>query len=216
MVRYRDGNLANVTLYLDDEEGLKGPGFRQSFATDDEGQFYLGEVSEGRYYAVARKRATGAAGPVREGDLYGEATAVPLLVRGGMEAAINIHVVKKEKSRAPNSTELDATATAIIGRIEDSGGNPVSGVYVFAYRERIIGHRMPDFLTPLTGEDGSFVLPLGEGGLFYVGAREFFGGSPQPGERFGLFDGSADHGIRVGEGDKVSGVVIRVNEVLPQ
>jgi hypothetical protein len=205
-----------VTLYLDYEEGLKGPGFRQSFATGDEGQFYLAEVSEGRYYAVARKRATGAAGPVREGDLYGEATAVPLLVRSGMEGSIDIHVVKKEKTQPPNAAELDATATAITGRILDSVGSPVAGVYVFAYRDRTIGHKMPDFLTPTTGADGKFILPLGEGGLFYVGAREFFGGSPRPGERFGLFEGSADHGIRVKEGEKVGDIVIRVNEVLPQ
>jgi hypothetical protein len=207
---------ATITLYLDLEEGLKGPGYRQSFVTDEEGQFFLGEVSEGRYYAVARQRATGAAGPVREGDLYGEATAAPLLVRSKMEASINIHVVKKEKAQAPHATALDATSTAIVGRIVDAAGNPVSGVYVFAYRDRTIGHRMPDFLTPPTDADGVFVLPLGEGGLFYVGAREFFGGSPQPGERFGLYEGSADHGIRVREGEKVSDIVIRVNEVLPQ
>ena len=88
------------------------------------------------------------------------------------------------------------------------------GVYVFAYRNRVVGHGMPDFRTLPTGADGAFSLSLGAGGLFYVGAREHAGGPPQPGEWFGFYEGSADHGLTVPKDRTLEGIYIVVRKVL--
>lgn len=206
------GAVAN--LYLDRDEGLKGPGFRQAFATGAGGAFAFEDLPEGDYWLALRVRKTGPAGPVREGDLYGLAAANPIAVKPDREATVRVHLVRKEKTRAPHAAALARTGTAIAGVVVDEQGAPVAGVYVFAYRDRTIGHKMPDFLSEPTGGDGTFVLPLGAGGLFYVGAREHFGGSPRPGEWFGHYEGSPDHGIRVETGKRVEGVSIPVHKVL--
>jgi len=206
------GAVAN--LYLDRAEGLKGQGVRQSPLTGGDGRFALEDLTEGAYYLTVRKRRSGTAGPVREGDLYGVAATNPIMVRAGTEVAVTVHVARKEKERPPQSAMLARTGTAVTGVVTDDGGQPLAGVYVFAYRDRTIGHRMPDFLSAPTGPDGRFVLPLGDGGLFYLGAREHFGGSPQPGERFGLYEGSPDHGLRIARGKMIEDVEIRVREVL--
>lgn len=208
-----EGAVAN--LYLDEEEGLRGPGFRQSFPTGADGAFALEEVPQGQYFLVARlRRAGGGFGPVREGDLYGAALANPVPVDEGQETVVDIHLVRKERDDDPNAELLALSGTGIRGRILDTQGRPVAGVYVFAYRSRVVGHGMPDFLTLPTGPDGAFALSLGEGGLFYLGARERAGGSPAPGEHFGFYEGSPDHGLRVPRGRIVEGLEIVVRRVL--
>ncbi len=205
---------AVVSLYLDGEEGFKGPGFRHSFPTGSDGAFFIEELAETDYYVVVRKRASGTSGPVERGDLYGEAAVFPAKVKSGLESQMVIHVVEKTKTRAPHLAQLEGDETAIKGVVLDMEGRPVAGVYVFAYRDRIVGHKMPDYLTRPTGEGGVFILPLGDGGLFYVGARQHYGGSPRPGEPYGMYDGSPDHGIRVPEGQVVDGITITVRKVL--
>jgi hypothetical protein len=206
---------AVVNLYLDEAEALRGPGFRQSFATGEDGAYTLEEVPAGRYFAVARRRAAGGAfGPVREGDLYGEALANPIPVREGHETRLDLHLVRKERDDDPNAELLRRSGTGLRGQVVDPNGTPVAGVYVFAYRDRIIGHRMPDFLTLPTAEDGAFSLALEGEGVFYVGARERSGGSPAPGEWFGFYEGSPDHGVRVSAGRILSDVEIVVRRVL--
>lgn len=206
---------AVVNLYLDEEEGLRGPGFRQSAPTGPDGAYALEEVPEGRYFLVARRRRGGGGfGPVREGDLYGIALASPVAVEERRETVVDVHLVRKERDDDPNAELLAGSGTGLRGTVRDPEGRPVEGVYVFAYRNRIVGHGMPDFLTLPTGPDGSFALSLGTGGLFYVGARERSGGSPAPGEHFGFYEGSPDHGIAVPRGRVVDGVEIVVRRVL--
>ncbi|MEW6488789.1 MAG: carboxypeptidase-like regulatory domain-containing protein [Thermodesulfobacteriota bacterium] len=206
---------AVVSLYLDEDEGLRGPGFRQSPPTGRDGAYALEEVPEGRYFVVARRRqAGGGFGPVREGDLYGTVLASPVAVEERRETAVDVHLVRKERDDDPNAELLARSGTGLRGTVRDPEGRPVAGVYVFAYRSRIVGHGMPDFLTLPTGPDGAFALSLGTGGLFYVGARERSGGSPAPGEHFGFYEGSPDHGIAVPRGRVVEGIEIVVRRVL--
>jgi hypothetical protein len=216
-VRFRGQAVSGavVYLYLDEDQELKGPGYRQSFPTGPDGVYEMDEVAEGEYFVAVRKRKTGElAGPVRLGDLYGVVLTNPVAVRSGEETVLPLHLVRKVRDDDPNLDLLALTETGIRGRVVDVGRRPVAGAYVFAYRNRIIGHGKPDFLTLPTGPDGTFSLPLGEGGLFYVGARERAGGSPAPGERFGLYEGTPDHGIVVPHGKILDEVDIAVREVL--
>ena len=77
-------------------------------------------------------------------------------------------------------------------------GKPVAGMHVFAYTERVIGHKRPAALSSPTGADGRFALQLPVAGTYYIGARQQYGDSPAPGELFGMYDESADHGLEVG------------------
>jgi uncharacterized GH25 family protein len=216
-VLHRGKPLAGVivTLYFDRSRGLRGPGFRRSFPTDEEGAFELAAVETGSYFVTARKRAAGSTGPVRQGDLFGEFNS-PIEVRDQTKTVMTLHVVEKMELRPPQIKGVVQTNTILRGRIIDEAGEPMAGLYVFAYRDRIVGHKMPDFLSNTTSESGLFLLPLGKGGLFYLGARQHFGGSPEVGELFGLYEGSADHGIRVKEGELITDMVISVHEVLEE
>jgi hypothetical protein len=206
---------AVATLYLDEAEGLKGPGVRQSFPTGTDGAFAFDEVPEGDYFLAVRRRSDGSAsGPVREGGFYGVATANPVRVASGEETSVDVHLVRKEKDEDPNEDLLALTGTGLRGRVLDGEGHPVAGVYVFAYRNRAIGHGMPDFHSLPTGPDGAFSLSLGEGGLVYVGARERSGGSPMPGEWFGLYEGSPDHGVLITRGRVLGSLDLIVRRVL--
>ncbi len=204
---------AVVSLYLD--EAVRGPGVYQAFPTGPDGAYAVDEVPAGSYYLVARKRQGGGShGPVREGDLYAVAPANPVAVAEAQETRLDLHLVRKERDDDPGAELLALVRTGLRGRLLDPSGAPAAGVYVFAYRDRIVGHRMPDYLTLPTGPDGTFALPLGDGGLFYVGARERSGGSPAPGERFGFYEGSPDHGIVVPRGRVLEGIEIVVRKVL--
>jgi hypothetical protein len=215
-VRHRGLPVADavVNLYLDETTGLRGPGFRQSFPTGPDGAYWIEELPEGQYHLMARKRRRGLAGPVREGDLYGPALANPVLVRSQEETVLDIHVVRKERDDDINVERLALGGTGIRGHVVDPTGRPVAGVYVFAYRNRVVGHGMPDYLTLPTGPDGAFALAVGDGGLVYLGARERAGGSPAPGELFGFYEGAPDHGIVVPRGKVVPEVEIVVRHVL--
>ncbi|WP_025322870.1 carboxypeptidase-like regulatory domain-containing protein [Deferrisoma camini] len=206
---------AVVSLYADESRGLRGPGIQDSFPTGPDGGYVIEGVLAGRYWVVARKRLhEGGMGPVRKGDLYGIAPANPVPIRDGQETRLDIHLVQKEQDTAPDAGSMELTGTGVRGRVVDPQGRPVAGVYVFAYRNRTIGHGMPDFRTLPTGPDGRFELPLGEGGLFYLGGRENSGGSPRPGEWFGFYEGSPDHGLVVPRGRVLEGVEIVVKRVL--
>ena len=217
VVRYRGEPVegAVVSLYLDESRGLRGPGVQDSFPTGPDGVYAIDGVLPTRYWVVARKRRhEGGHGPVREGDLYGLAPANPVPVEPGRETVLDVHLVRKVREIPPDAGRLALTGTGVRGTVVDERGRPVAGLYVFAYRNRIIGHGMPDFRTLPTGPDGRFELPLGDGGLFYLGARESSGVSPRPGEWFGFYEGSPDHGLVVPRGRVVEGVRVVVRKVL--
>jgi hypothetical protein len=81
---------------------------------------------------------------------------------------------------------------------------------VFAYVDRVIGHQRPAAISTPTGSDGLFQVHLPEPGTYYVGAREAYGDSPAPGELFGMYEVSADHGLTVDDGQSLDDIRIVV------
>ena len=47
----------------------------------------------------------------------------------------------------------------------------------------------------------------------YQGARQHYGDSPMPGELFGMYDESADHGLKIEAGRKIGEIEIIVEPV---
>jgi hypothetical protein len=210
----RDGEPvadAYVYLYLDPSEDLKGQGYRLSQPTAADGFFSFDGLPESNYYLVARKRQNGQrVGPMREGDLLGVYPGNPLTARAGQRAQLLLPVVEKLKSAVDSETFGRADGPVLEGVVVDDQGQGVAGVHVFAYTDPVIGHRRPAALSTVTGADGRFTVNLPAAGTYYVGARQQYGDSPAPGELFGMYEESADHGLTVRAGERVEPLRIRV------
>ncbi|TYO97118.1 carboxypeptidase family protein [Geothermobacter ehrlichii] len=205
---------AVVHLYLDTTEGLKGQGYRMSPPTGSDGRFYFDGLPDSDYYLVARWRSNGElVGPVRTGDRIGFFAGNPLHLAAGELVSVALPLVEKQASQGSRETFGEASETRVEGRVVDAQGRPVAGVHVFAYTSRVIGHQRPAALSPPTGDDGRFRLDLPAGGTFYVGARQRYGDSPAPGELFGMFDETADHGLTIAAGEVRRGMRIVVEPV---
>jgi len=205
---------AYVYLYLDAGDDLKGQGYRISPPTGDDGRFWFDELPESSYYLLVRKRQDGGrVGPVREGDLLGLYPGNPVAVQAARETRVVVEAVAKLGSDSRHETLGRQTGTLLVGTVVDASGRPLAGLHVFAYTDRVIGHQRPAALSAPTGEDGRFELFFPQGGVYYVGAREGYGDSPAPGERFGMYEEQADHGLEIASGERREGVRIVVSEI---
>lgn len=205
---------AVVHLYLDTAEGLKGQGYRMSPPTGADGRFYFDGLPESDYYLVARWRRSGElAGPVRAGDRIGFFAGNPLHLAAGEQVTVRLPLVAKQEAAGSRETFGEASDTRLEGRVVDTRGRPVAGVHVFAYTSRVIGHQRPAALSPPTAGDGRFRLDLPAAGTYYIGARQRYGDSPAPGELFGMYDATVDHGLTVAAGEVRRGLRIVVEPI---
>jgi len=189
---------AYVYLYLDAADDLKGQGYRLSMPTGADGAFAFDGLPESSYFLMARKRMNDQrVGPVLEGDYLGHFAGNPLVAKAGTTSRVVIPTVRKVRSQLSSETITQATGPVVTGRVLDAEGHPLAGLHVFAYTDRVIGHKRPAALSAPTGNDGRFRLSLGQPGTFFIGARQEYGDSPTPGELFGMYDKSADHGLTV-------------------
>lgn len=214
VVRESDGPLesAHVFAYTRTGSGFRDLGFAASAPTGEDGEFLL-DLPPGRYYLVARKRASGGiAGPLRKGDSFGYYPGNPVSVAEGRQARVVIPATRLRLRNAPSYSPEYAAVASIEGRILDRNGNPRGGVYAALYDNPDLLNR-PLFLSDVTKEDGRYRLPVPVPGRYYLGARTGYGGSPAPGDLYGRYEGAPDHALSVKEGDRLSGVDIVVREV---
>ena len=205
---------ASVHLYLDAAEDLKGQGYRLSLPTAEDGYFRFDGLPESNYFLVVRQRQSGQrVGPVLAGDLFGIYPGNPLTAKSGQVQQVVLHSVAKLKETTESETFGRATGPVLSGTIVNTAGQGVAGVHVFAYVDRTIGHQRPAAISTPTTADGRFVVNLPEPGTYYVGAREAYGDSPAPGELFGMYEVSADHGLTLEQGESLDRVRIVVEPV---
>ncbi len=205
---------AYVYLYLDVAEDLKGIGYRISLPTDESGRFAFDGLPESDYFLVARQRQNGGrVGPVLEGDALAIYPGNPLTAKAGQSQQVVLRAVQKTQEAADSESFIRASGMAIRGTVTDPEGKPAAGVHVFAYTDRVIGHQRPEALSPPTAADGRFTVNLKEPGIYYVGAREFYGDSPAPGERFGMVEDTADHSIKIDRDSLIDDVHIVVEPI---
>lgn len=204
-----------VKLYLDAESAFRGMGYAAAPPTDERGAFSFDFLPESEYYVIARKRGAGAGpGPLSEGDLYGYYIDNPVRVRGGTAVEIALEMVSKGREIDNADGRPRPSSTRIAGRITDTTGAVVSGVYAFAYEEKVMAHKKPAFISQQVDDQGRYVIHLSRGGTFYLGARSAYGDSPGKGEWYGRYDGTPDHGLAVREGATAEGIDIRVERIL--
>jgi uncharacterized GH25 family protein len=205
---------AFVTIFLDDSDDFKGPGYSMT-STGPDGGFFFDYLPESEYYVIARKRHSGEkAGPIYEDDLYAYFPGNPLSAQNGKVFDITLNTVSKiDDERIIRAALPD---TGFSGKILDTAGNPVKGLHVFAYTDPVIGHKRPAALSLATKDDGGYVVELKEAGTYYIGARRYHGDSPEPGELFGMYDATDDHSIKVESNKFLQNIDIIVEEIMSQ
>jgi hypothetical protein len=215
-VRYLGAPVENayVYVYSDPESLFKGMGIAMSPPTGPDGRFEVENLPESTYFLVARKREAGAAtGPLEKGDLYGFYPGNPVYLKDRASTRVVVEMVEKEKTLSYSEVTSGAE-TVLRGTVVDRAGVPQAGVYAFVYDDRVFGHQRPYAHSGRTGADGTFAIYLDRPGTYYLGARENFGNSPKPGERFGFYDGTPDHAVSAA-GGAVPGLTIVVERILP-
>lgn len=205
---------AYVYVYAAPESLFKGMGIAMSPPTGPDGEFLVENLPESSYFLVARRRgAGGMTGPLEKGDLYGYFPGNPVYLKEGSATRVRIEAVEKEKPLS--YAEVTAgPEIALTGRVVDRSGAPQSGVYAFVYEDRVFGHQRPYAHSGRTGPDGAFAIYIDRPGVYYLGARENFGNSPRPGERFGFYDGTPDHAISAAPGKGIRDLVVVVDRIL--
>jgi hypothetical protein len=205
---------AHVYLYLDAADDLKGQGYRLSPPTGSDGAFAFDGLPESSYFLAARKREGGGrVGPVREGDYLAVYPGNPLRAVAGKVARVELAAVRKVREAAASETFGRPDGPVLRGTVTDRRGHPVAGVHVFAYTDRVIGHQRPAAISAPTGPDGVYSVSFRAPGTFYVGARQLYGDSPAPGELFGMYEATADHGLTLAAGETLEGVRITVEPI---
>ncbi len=189
---------AIVTLYLDTADDLKGQGYRMSQPTGRDGSFFFDGLPEANYHLIARRHADGSrVGPMRDGDEHALYPGNPLLLAAGKTTQVTMTAVRKIRETGKDAPFSRQQGLQLQGFIVDQAGKPQAGLHLFAYRDKVIGHKRPEAISAPTGADGAFRIAFPAAGIYYIGAREKYGDSPAPGELFGMYEATADHGLQI-------------------
>jgi len=198
---------AEVYFYTEPDKKFRGPADFMAEPTGGDGRF-ITELPPGRYWAVARKRASGSiSGNLQKGDFYSREALGPIEVVEGQYREVDLTLVEMTGNMLFNVFVGKAGGQGIKGVIRDRDGRPSARAYAFAYRDRRMAGK-PDYVSEWTREDGEFVIYVAEPGMYYVGARTGYMGVPRPDEPYGRYDGSKDHSVTVKEGGFARGVDI--------
>jgi hypothetical protein len=207
---------AAVVLYLDGNDDFRGQGYSTSPPTGKNGTFRIDSLPDSDYFLLARKRTTGrGAGPLTDGDYFGYYIGNPVPVKAGKVARITIEMISKAGEIGKEDSLFRDTGTHITGRILDKDGKVVPGVYAFAYEEKVMAHKRPEYISREVDGQGRYVLNLSQGGVYYVGARSSYGETPALGEWYGRYEGTGDHSVRVETGKVLQGIDLVVERILP-
>ncbi len=196
---------AFVYVYTEAEAGLMGPSYGAAVRTAADGSFVVG-LPAGRFFVAARRRADGSrVGELSAGDLNGIYPGNPVEVPGGKTVELGDFILSRVEDGTRQARlargKFDPTDTGFTGRVIDSEGTPLAGIYVFAYLDsRMTGK--PTYISAPTGKDGRYTLHLGAGGTYFLGARSAFGGPLEPGEWIGTYDDDPRHAATAADGER--------------
>lgn len=142
--------------------------------------------------------------------------------RGRQEKGRRLLSPQDISPQTPEATpkNLPKVAATITGQVRDAEGRPRPRLYVAAFLaddHELFQMYIIRFKTPfmaITDEDGRYSLHL-KSGSYYLVARERLGVAPEHLEYFGLYEGSANHSLRVRPGEIRKDGDIMVGRVMP-
>jgi hypothetical protein len=181
---------------------------------DPDGKFSA-ELQEGDYYvgAIGRVSSLLTPGPPLEGDvlvLLKDKSGNPKVITVIDGKTINIGTQKGfpyRKSVRKNKI------TTIEGLVTMLDGTPVPGAFVFAFLSPERGSH-PVFASEKTDKLGKYVLRVDGDGIFYLKARDTYGGGkPQNGQLIGTFGGDEPASVTVKIGSSQKRIDIKVNQI---
>jgi len=198
---------AEVYFYTDPSKKFRGPADYMAEPTGADGK-YITELPAGKYFVVARKRASGSiSGNLQKGDYYSPEAYGPIDVAGSGYVKVDLKLEELTGNMLFSVFPGRGAGQGIKGVIKARDGSPYAKAYAFAYKDsRMVGK--PDYVSEWTREDGAYVVYVLEPGKYYVGARTGFMGVPKPDEPYGRYEGSGDHSVNVSEGSIVEGIDI--------
>ncbi|PLX80694.1 MAG: hypothetical protein C0616_07315 [Desulfuromonas sp.] len=207
-ITFQGEPLERVYLYVyrSPDDGFKGPGY--NILPVEKGHFRL-RLPPGDYWLLARKRLKGGRfGPIEIGDYFNYYFGNPVSIREGEIRQINLETITRLEMLERG--EGDLPFQGVRGRVVTNDGRPAPRLHVFAYSDPAMTGT-PDYFSTPTDADGRFSLPLPVTGVYYLLARESFGGPAADGELYGRYGQEEQGGITIEEGDDVEEVTIRVD-----
>lgn len=141
--------------------------------------------------------------------------------RGKRKETARLRASLKQTSMEEASRPAPGGMLAVIaGQVRDINGQPMPGLVVTAYP----GDGLPLFqmyilrfrsdFSAKTDSQGLFRLEV-RPGLYYLVARKLVGDAPNAGEPYGLYEGNANHSLRVEAGATQNGIDITVEPIMP-
>ena len=179
---------------------------------DGNGRFSSTQVPPGKYSIGAIKRSKNLhIGAPESGDIFilslnDEGLPQMYDLKAGIPA--DLGDIREIRQLAVKKSQPMET-TAIEGIITDSNGQPLEGVYAFAFAKAFVSGK-PLFASEPSNGKGQFRLNLAEGGTYYLKARnDLGGGPPQTGL---IIDGSKSEPllqVSVNTGEVSDGIVLK-------
>jgi len=176
---------AQVFAYLHTSRGLRGPGYAASELTGMDGSYSL-DLPPGTYFVAARQRERYVMGSLKPGDLFGVLPVFPLVVAEGERVSADFETV--EVPTREKMSRIRGSFAKLSGRILDENGRPIQNMRAALYANAQLFNR-PLAASEPSDEQGRYYLETPLSGEFTLGARQFLGGPPQPGELIGLYRG---------------------------
>ncbi|TLN19937.1 hypothetical protein FDZ71_04625 [bacterium] len=214
-VKFAEGTQAEgatVYVYPGTQERPIGPGFVAAVDVAGDASFRM-NLAIGKYtLAVRQRKSSRDYGPPEKSDRVA-VRQIEIAEGGYLDVGEITPTLIDQVAWKEITSKMGSDATRIEGLILDAKNRPVEGIRVLAFKDsRLTGK--PAFVSPPSGKDGRYVLPIsGEGGTFFLGARSRIGGPASPGEKTGHTLGPNGLGIKVKPGDNISKINISVEEV---
>jgi len=194
-----------VYAYGESRVNILGPADAMSEKTEIDGVYNL-ILPAGEYRLVARKRLSGAiGGPLRNGDMVGKRPETRV-THSSVVSDLDIVMRVFEQGQEGDPSKILKTNTVLTGVILNEAGDPLAGAHAFAYQGDF-RKDPPDYLSPITNQDGRFVLNLPGGGEYTIGARTGFRGPPRKGDLIGFW-GDSRLPKDIVEGKSTSGMTL--------
>jgi len=221
---------AYITLYAPDTKKFKGLGNKTESVRSD-GTFDI-TIPAGEYIVIAKKKGDGRRmRPLEKGDLFCYYPNNPVDVQKDKIMQIEVPCYPKGERDSFTETpqiksndyitvdQLDTgSQPGIKGTVRDLEGNPVSGLYVLAYKSKqsvFLMHHLSKRTEYIgeTDEEGNYFIPVDNDGTFHIVARDSIGRSPQRGDIYGMYEGKTTRQVSFKKGQVVHEIDIVVGRI---